>query len=129
MESETRKEEKQIQSGVFLSQPQFHKITAGSTNRKICNAQDGSNCCCLSVIYCLLLAQLLTLGYSLLPTSDSTGPSRWVLGKPEPQNVRSSQTWTVELLGCLPQGSWWRHYQRATFVLRGGRQKLGGKED
>lgn len=32
MESETRKEEKQIQSGVFLSQPQFHKKTAGSTN-------------------------------------------------------------------------------------------------
>lgn len=31
MKSKARKEEKQISNGVFLSQPQFHKKTAGST--------------------------------------------------------------------------------------------------
>lgn len=36
------------------------------------------------------------------------GPSRWVLGRPGPQCVRSSWTWAMELPRCLPHWAWWR---------------------
>lgn len=66
MENETKKEEKQIQSGVFLSQTQFHKKTAGSTiiGKSVMRRMGAITAVFLS--FCLSVFYLLSL---ISPTS------------------------------------------------------------
>lgn len=78
-ENEAGKKEKQIPSGMFLSQPQLHEKTCSTIMGKSVTGRTGA-------IYvpssCLFLATLLLLGHSLLSLLDCL-PSSFHVGAGE----------------------------------------------